>query len=395
MAEPGFAPLRGVRVLDLSRLLPGPYLTRLLSDLGAEVIKVEDPQGDPMRWWPPMQGETGAAFAALNWGKESIALDLKTPLGVALLCEMAATSAIVVESFRPGVLTRLGVGYETLARHNRRLLMCSITGYGPSGPSAQQAGHDLGYLARAGVLERSGPADRPPAVPGVQIADLAGGALAAAVALLAALREVDATGVGRHLEVSMTRGALGLAQVELARRQAAPAEPRGGGMLSGGLPCYRTYATKDARFMALCALEPKFFARFCDRAGCPELAASGFAQGAEGAAATAALTRLFAGRTQAEWVAALAGVDCCCEPVVRPEAAVLDPGLAVETVAVAGLRLPRPELGAALEPPANVHVPRLGEHGHAVLRRLGVDARLMEAAIASGMISGTAAAGNP
>ncbi|MBI3178229.1 MAG: CoA transferase [Deltaproteobacteria bacterium] len=384
MAEP-FVALRGIRVLDLSRLLPGPYLTRLLSDLGADVVKVEPPEGDGARFLPPAHGSASAAFVALNFGKRSLVLDLKTPPGAEVLLAMLPQVDVVVESFRPGVLARLGVGADVMHEANPRLVVCSVTGFGQVGARRHLAGHDLGYLAAGGLLSLFGP--RPaPAVPGVQIADLAGGALSAAVGILAALLERERTGRGRHLDVSMARSSSAFVAVELARRAAGEPEPRGEGLLTGGVPCYAVYRTRDNRFMALAALEPKFFAAFCERAGSAHLAGEGLLLGSAGDPAREELARIFASRTQAEWVALLAGSDCCCEPVRTPEEALADPGLGIETADVAGLPCLRAHLGAPAAPLCRAAAPELGEHSLEVVKELGVAGDLVERAIASGAL---------
>jgi len=261
--------LAGLRVLDLSRLLPGPYLTRILADLGADIVKVEAPEAaiscatcrPSSANTAPVLRRSTTASAPSPW--------TSARRSVAIFRAMALQADIVVESFRPGVLDRLGLGYATLAARNPRLIVCSISGYGQSGALCAAPGHDLGYAARAGVLALFGPADRAPQVPGAQLADIAGGALTSAIGILAAVIERGRTGRGQHLDVSMTRGAAAFLAMELARRCAGTPEPRGEGLLSGGVPCYRVYRTRDGRYMALGALEPKFFADFCARAGAP------------------------------------------------------------------------------------------------------------------------------
>jgi crotonobetainyl-CoA:carnitine CoA-transferase CaiB-like acyl-CoA transferase len=299
---------------------------------------------------------------------------------------MAAEVDVVVESFRPGVMARLGIDYDNLAHANERIVLCSISGYGQEGPFRDVPGHDLDYLARSGVLAMFGPKGGVPVVPGVQIADLAGGALPAAVAVLAALMEREKTGRGRLVDISITRGAQSLLGIELARRAAGDVEPRGEGYLTGGVPCYRVYRTKDGRFMALAALEPKFFAAFCERAGCPHLAPLGLARGEQGATAMRELESIFAGRTQQEWAALLDGVEACCEPVRSPEEALADPGVGARSIDLDGLRLVGPELGAPLPEDARRTVPPLGAHGLEVASELHLDEGLVERAVADGAL---------
>ncbi|HEY0194251.1 MAG TPA: CoA transferase, partial [Kofleriaceae bacterium] len=230
--------LDGVRVLDLSRLLPGPFLTMILADLGADVVKVEDPKlGDYMRNFPPAKGGMSGRYLAVNRGKRSIVLDLKAPAGRNALLRMAARADVVVESFRPGVLDKLGVGYAALAAANPGIIVCSISGFGQTGPYVDRAGHDVGYQALAGVLAMGGEAGGAPWMPGVQLADLAGGALWSATAILAALVGRHRTGRGAHLDISMTEGALALATAELGNLACGHAPTRGVEALNGGLAC--------------------------------------------------------------------------------------------------------------------------------------------------------------
>ncbi len=257
------APLNGVRVLDLSRLIPGPFCTLILSDLGASVDKLEDPHvGDYLRVFPPMKRGLSGRFNALNRDKRSLCLDLKKPEGRDALLRLARHYDVVVESFRPGVLDKLGVGFAALARENPRLVMLSISGYGQDGPLRDRAGHDLNYIALGGVLGVAGPPDRPPPTPAVQLADIAGGALFGAVGILAALYERERTGRGQQVDVSMCEGALAFLIPELGSYDAAGTPPRRGGeLLIGGAACYGVYRTKDGRFLSVGALEPKFWTR--------------------------------------------------------------------------------------------------------------------------------------
>jgi crotonobetainyl-CoA:carnitine CoA-transferase CaiB-like acyl-CoA transferase len=385
-ATPTSGALAGLTVLDLSRLLPGPYLGRVLADLGADVIKVEAPggHGDWVRWLPPLAGDQGASFAALNYGKRSVVLDLKKPEGAAVLRALCRRADVLVESFRPGVLDRLGVGYDALAAENPRLVFCSISGYGQEGPLAATPGHDLGYLARSGVLSLFGPAASAPQVPGVQLADIAGGALSAAVGILAALRERDRTGKGRHLDVSMTRSLGAFLALELPRRAAGEVDARGEGLLTGGVPCYRVYATADGRHMVLAALEPKFWTSFCERAGCRHLVDQALARGEVGGAVVRELTALFASRTQAEWIAVFAGSETCCEPVLTPEEAIASGAIAA--VEAAGALAPATDVGFGPVASSRRTVPRLGEDGLAVARELGVSDQVVAAAREAGAL---------
>ena len=261
--------LEGVRVLDLSRLLPGPFLSMILSDMGADVVKVEDPRiGDYLRAFPPSRGGVGGRFLAINRNKRSIAVDLKSDVGRQALLAMVEKADIVIESFRPGVVDRLGLGYEALSAVNPAVIMCCISGYGQTGPYRERAGHDINYIGLAGVLAMGGDAGGPPVVPGVQIADLAGGALWGATGILGALVARHRTGKGAHLDISMCEGATALLAAELGNLACGGDAPtRGTGLINGGVACYGVYATKDDRYLSVGALEPKFWTAFNEAIG--------------------------------------------------------------------------------------------------------------------------------
>ena len=310
--------LQGIRVLDLSRLLPGPFLTMVLADLGADVVKIEDPVlGDYLRTMPPLHGELSGRYLAVNRGKRSAVLDLKAAAGRAALLRMAARADVVVESFRPGVLDKLGVGYAQLAAANPQIVVCSISGFGQTGPYEGRAGHDLGYLALSGVLAMGGPAGGAPMMPGVQIADLAGGALWGATAILAALVGRHRTGRGAHLDISMTEGALALVAAELGNLACGPPATRGTTTLNGGVACYGIYRTADDRYLAVGALEPKFWLALNQAIGRRGDVADLIA-GADGQAATRAeLAAIFASKPAAAWTEILGAADCCVELVTE------------------------------------------------------------------------------
>jgi alpha-methylacyl-CoA racemase len=309
-------PLRALRVLDLSRLLPGPFCSLILAELGAEVVKVEDTgMGDYLRFFPPQRDGLGGAFYALNRGKRSLALNLKRTEGRDLLLRLAPRFEVVIESFRPGVLHRLGIGYEALRAVNPGIVLCSISGYGQDGPLAQRAGHDINYLALAGVLAAGGPVGHRPLLPGVQIADVAGGALWAAIRILAALQG----GGPAHLDVSMTEGSMAFLLPWLGDL-AFGGQPlrRGRGTLNGGAACYNVYPAGDGGHLAVGALEPKFFAKLLESLG---LSADGLnnpmAPAEEQAQQRAELERVFAGAGRDEWAERLAPADACVEPVLE------------------------------------------------------------------------------
>ncbi len=370
-------PLSGLKILDVSRLLPGPLMTRLLVDLGADVVKVESPSApDPVRFVPPLDGEMSCAFRALNRGKRSVALDLKSESGRELFLALADRADAVVESFRPGVLDRLGVGYDVLRARKENAILCSISGFGQRGADAARAGHDLGYLARSGVLAMGGDGAAPHH-PGVQIADVTGGSLSAGLGLLAALFERERKGVGRHLDVSMTRSAMVTLVMCLGQALEETVRTHGRHELAGSLPCYSLYATRDGRTMALAALEPKFFQAFCSRVGRPELATEGWSPGEEGARTREVLAALFAERTQAEWIELLADTDCCCEPVLTPEEALDEPAVGAASVFERQTRVLATDLGFGPRVAAG-ESPRLGEHTATVLEDWGVEGMASE-----------------
>ncbi|MFZ5440047.1 MAG: CaiB/BaiF CoA transferase family protein [Myxococcota bacterium] len=369
-------PLAGVKVLDLSRLLPGPYATLVLADLGATVDKVEEPgTGDYTRHMPPLKGETSALFLGLNRNKRSLTLDLKSADGVATLKQLVRHYDVLVESFRPGVMDRLGLSYEALAKENPRLIVCSISGYGQTGPDRLKAGHDLDYIARSGVLAYGG-TPTTPALPGVQVADIGGGSLFALVGILAALHERHATGRGRHVDVSMTDGSLAFLHMHLASRLVMGAESgplaRGREALNGGYACYGLYRTKDERWLAVGALEPKFFQGLCLALERPELLDGAWDTGEAGQKTRAELEKIFATRTRDEWVTFLAPLDLCIEPVREGDEVLDDPqlqarGLFVKADDVTWIRSPVRFGDVPIRPP-----PALGEHTEEILRECGI-----------------------
>jgi crotonobetainyl-CoA:carnitine CoA-transferase CaiB-like acyl-CoA transferase len=319
-------PLEGVRVLDLSRLLPGPYATLVLADLGADVVKVEQPQGgDYLRWLPPLAGAQSGAFHALNRNKRSLALDLKAEGGAAVLLRLARRYDVVVEAFRPGVLDRLGAGHAALREANPRIVVCALTGYGQTGPYRDLAGHDINYCALSGALALNGPPDAPLPL-GVQAADVAGGAWVAVAGILAALHRRSTTGEGGVVDVSMTEGVLSMLTMQLGMASARGEQLRRGREgLGGAGASYRVYRTRDGRFVALGALEPHFFARFCEAAGRPDLAGRQLDAGGRGPVEE--LEALFATRTREEWARLGRERDVCLMPVLEGDEPREDPHL--------------------------------------------------------------------
>lgn len=364
----------------------------MLADLGARVDKLEDPeQGDYLRHMPPQlsapDGDAQSAiFLALNRGKRSLSLDLKKEGGKAALLDLVARYDVVLEQFRPGVLGKLGVGHAAMLARNARLVVCALTGYGQTGPLARRAGHDIDYLARAGVLGFQGPAGGAPQPPGFQLADVSGG-LWSVIGVLAALAERERTGRGKVVDVAMTESALPFAIAQLASSLGGMALARGEAPLTGGIAAYGVYATKDGQAMALGALEPKFWTEFARGVGLePDMA--GIVPGPHQAELRAKVADIFAQRTRAEWEAFAAERDCCLEPVLAPGELAADPQLSARGVVfeaetpwgkVPQLRLPGME--PAIAPP-----PRRGEHTDEILREAGFDDARLDALRAEGAI---------
>jgi len=401
---PAAGPLAGLRVLDLSRLLPGGFCSLLLADLGADVLKLEDTgMGDYVRWAPPYvegaaKSADSALFLSLNRGKRSIRLDLKSEGGRDVLLRLARDHDVLLESFRPGVLDRLGVGYERLRQENPGLVYCAITGYGQDGPKRDAAGHDMNYLALAGLLGLTGEAGGPPIQAAGQIADVGGGALMAAVGILAALRERERSGEGQLVDVSMFDGALSWLGMLAAQTFAEGRAPRRGQLsLAGHYLCYRPYRCADG-WVALGALEPKFWQAWCRGAGREDLIERQFEP--PGSGAHREVEAVFASRTRAEWEAFAAQHDCCLEPVLDLDEALeselvraremvveLDQPGASAPVKLLGLPI---KLGRTPGDAARAPGPVLGEHTDAVLAAAGYApeeiARLKE----SGAVAGPA-----
>ena len=264
--KPQTGPLQGIRILDLTRLLPGPLGTMLMADMGAEVIKIEDPNApDYVRVFPPFVGGESVNYLAYNRSKKSMFLDYKLEEGRKIFFKLVKTADVVVEQFRPNYLDKIGLGYEEAKKVNPKIIYVSVTGYGQTGPYAHLAGHDLNYIAYAGVLGITGEKNSPPTVPGVQMADIAGGSYMSVIATLSALHARTQTGVGQHVDVSMTDAAMPLLSVSYAIYSATnQTQHRGTLPLSGGMPNYGVYECQDKKYIALGTLEPKFWSKFCD-----------------------------------------------------------------------------------------------------------------------------------
>jgi alpha-methylacyl-CoA racemase len=399
-------PLEGVRVLDLSRLLPGGFCSLLLADFGADVVKVEDTgMGDYIRWSPPYyegaeQSARSAMFLSLNRGKRSIRIDLKTEQGKQVLLRLAQDADVLLESFRPGVLDRLGVGYQTLRERNPRLVYCAITGYGQDGPNRDRSGHDMNYLGLNGLLGLTGDADGPPVQSAGQIADIGGGAMTAALGILIALRERDRSGEGQLVDASMFDGSLSwLAMVAADALATGNAPGRGGLQLAGALTCYRPYRCADG-YVTLGALEPKFWSAFCHGVGREDLVEHAFDP--PGSDSHRAVTEIFAQRTREQWRAFASEHDCCLEPVLDLDEA-LDSELVAAREMVVELDQPGAErpvrlLGLPVKlsrtpgDPARAPGPALGEHTDDLLAAAGFTSEQIAELHESGAVAGPAGA---
>lgn len=372
-------------VLDLTQYLPGPYATQLLADFGARVIKVEAPRGDPTRHLPP-HDEAGISvgFAALNANKDCLAIDLKHPDGVALLLRLVERADVLIEGFRPGVLERLGAGAAVCRATNPRLIYCSLSGYGADGPYADRAGHDLTYQAYAGALGLGTDLAGLPVAPGVQSADMLG-SLAALVGVLIALQARQRTGEGRVVDASMLDALVSVQGMHLLNHAAGARAAARAMPLNGGFPCYDVYATADGKAIALGALEPKFWERFCDVVARPDWLGQQFDP-----ALRPEVAALFRTRARDEWRVILENADCCVAPVLEVDEVLSDPHIDARGLAAPGQR-PAPPV--RFDPPGRRAGPdRVGRapgaDGQAVLQDLlGLDAAAVEALAQAGVIA--------
>jgi alpha-methylacyl-CoA racemase len=399
-------PLSDVRVLDLTRLLPGGFCSLLLADLGAEVLKVEDTgMGDYIRWAPPYYGDEeqqelgtrSSLYLALNRGKRSVRLDLKSEAGREALLRLVERYDVVLDGFRPGVLEKLGVGFERMREANPAIVFCAITGYGQDGPYTQRAGHDMNYLGLVGLLGLTGAKDGPPMQSGGQIADLGGGALMAAFGVMAALHERRRSGEGQMVDISMADGALSWLALVAGRYFCDGEAPRRGEQqLAGGLLCYLPYEAKDG-WVTCGALEPKFWAAFCSGVDRPDLVEVQFE--APGSDAWREVAGVFRSRTREEWKAFNDEHDCCIEPV-------LDVGEALDSELVRAREMvtaiEQPGLGSVRQLGVPVKMsrtpgdptrpaPAFGEHTEEALREAGYSAEEIAAMVESGAAAGPSA----
>jgi crotonobetainyl-CoA:carnitine CoA-transferase CaiB-like acyl-CoA transferase len=389
--------LEGIRILDLTRLLPGPYASMMLGDLGAEVIKIEEVNlGDPTRHSPPKVGSQGAAFRQVNRNKKSLAIDLKKPDGRNLFLKLCETADVIFEQFRPGVVDRLGIGYNAVTEINPRIIYCSLTGFGQDGPHRDRSGHDLNYLALSGVLGLTTDDRGKPAMSGTQVADLAGGIIAG-FSILAALLSREKTGRGQYVDVSMFDVMVSMLPIAGAQYFAGKNFQVGDKfVLSGAYPFYNVYETSDGAWMTLGALEPKFWANFCKTVGRDDLIAKQFSEGEAKQSLFEEVRAIFKSKTRGEWIEVMRDADCCCEPVLAlGEAFAHEQTMARDLIMEsssesAGLIK---QLGFAYKlsdtpPRVNTLSPDLGEHTQELLAQIGINQEERERLIQEGVVRG-------
>ena len=364
-------PLKGIRVLDFSTLLPGPLATLILAEAGAEVIKVERPgRGDEMRSYSPRFGEDSVNFALLNRGKRSVTIDLKACRAIDTLKPLLESTDVVVEQFRPGVMERLGLGYDALRALNPRIVYCAITGYGQHGPRAHVAAHDLNYVAESGMLTLTKGTDGAPVLPAALVADIAGGTYPAVINILLALRERDRTGSGCKLDIAMADNLFTLMYWGIGNGLAAGRWPTpGGDLVTGGSPRFNIYRTLDGRFLAAAPLEQKFWETFCELLEVPHALRD---DERDPTATQAAVAERVQARTAERLQALFHGHDVCCTIATTLEQAMQDPHFAARGVFARRLSaggqtiaaLPVPVAGAFRGDSLDAGYPELGEANH-------------------------------
>ena len=381
--------LSGLKVLDLTMNLPGPYMTWILALLGADVVKVENPSGGDYSRALMGDGNSSPFFEAVNRNKRSVALNLKHPQGKRIFLNLLKSYDVLIDGFRPGTMEKLALGYDDTSKVNPRLIHVSISGYGQTGPNRLKAGHDINYLALSGILSMTGSRNGDLALPGVQVADLAGGSLMALTGLLAAIIQREKTGKGQFVDVSMYDGLLSLATMVFAGVEAGLEPPEPSGMtLNGRYPCYGLYKTSDGRYMSLGALEFKFWKNFCEAVGRQDLIGAQFGD----QEVIAQLDVLFRSKTQEQWTKFMAGADACCEPVLNLYEAVDSP-LALARSMVNSDPEGKRSLGFPLKLSANLQppdkpAPNLGEHTREVLKGVGMTDDELRSLAHDGVISG-------
>ncbi len=388
-------PLGGIKVLDLTRLLPGPFCSLLLADFGAEVIKIEQPgQGDYIRWYPPLVKDTSGIFLLLNRNKKSLTLNLRTEKGREIFYRLAQEADVILEGFRPGVAKKLGIDYETVQEINPRVVYCSVSGYGQDGPYADRPGHDINYIGYAGVLGITGRARGTPVVPGVQIADIGGGALMAAIGVLLALMARRHTGKGQFVDIAMLDGVISWLPTIAGGFFVDGAVPGlGETRLAGRYACYEVYQTKDGGFISLGALEPHFWEKLCRYLNKEEYIKWQFVDEKQ-EELRAFLREQFLLRDRDEWVAIFQRIDTCGGPVYNLAEVFGDPHVLHRQMV---FEMEHPRLGkikqlgfpiklSATPARARQVPPDLGEHTEEILTKLGYSKEELAALRREGII---------
>ena len=385
--------LDNLKVLDFSTLLPGPFATMMLADMGAEVLRIESPtRPDMTRQLPPFIGDVSAKHATLNRNKRAITLDLKNLHAIELVKEMVQDYDIVVEQFRPGVMDRLGLGYEQLKQINPRIIYCSITGYGQTGPYRHRAGHDNNYLSISGVNGYSGREGEVPALMGTQIADIACGSLHGVIGILAAVNHRHCTGEGQYVDISMTDAAFSLNIMYGTDYLAAGTEPAPGKELINGGSFYDYYETADGRYISVGSLEPHFFERLCTTLGGEELLSQGAKQDpARQKAFKRSLQNIFRKKTLKEWRGIFSDKDACVEPVLKFSEACRNEQIQAREMLteVPGgngedlWQIAHPIKMSGCKPRYRFAGVKLGEHNQELLDELGISPELRESLLKS------------
>ncbi|RLL46812.1 CoA transferase [Oceanobacillus piezotolerans] len=370
-------PLTSTRVLDLTRLLPGPYCTMILADFGAEVIKIEHPNGgDYLRDYQPKVDENSAFFHSLNRGKKSITLDLKDDQDKEAFLKLVEQADVLVESFRPGVMEKLGLDYEILRALNPRLVYCAITGFGQTGPYAEQPGHDINFISLAGLLNLMGERNSQPIIPTTQIADIGGGALPATIGILLALIARNHSGKGQLVDISMMDGVISWLQATLPNYLSTNQTPsRGEQLLDGGRACYAVYETKDKRYLSVGALEPKFWNAFCKTIGREDLTHQLEAPLNEQYRMKYEIQTIILEKTLAGWVDIFSEVEACVTPVLTYEEMIEHPQVIARQMIRTSNDLQLSHIGIPIklsDTPGNIRgqAPRLGEHTQELLSKM-------------------------
>lgn len=387
--------LSGVRVLDLSLQLPGPFCTMMMADYGADVVKIDEPSPRARNPFAAEDPGTGPLDRYLNRGKKSVTLNLKSAEGQEIFRKMAATADVVVEGFRPGVVKRLGVDYETLSAANPGLVYCSISGYGQTGPMRDVAGHDVNYLSYAGVLGLSGRPEDPPTLLPVQVGDVYGGSMMALSGILMVLLSRQRTGKGAWIDISMTDGSVASLAIPASNLLGGgiPQE-RGALPLAGMLPCYDAYRCADGGYVSLGGLEPWFWKKLVTRLGREDFDELQYAAGESAEGVRRDLQAIFLGKTRDEWIRLFEGEDVCISPVLSLDEAMSHPNTVARRMVVdvgSPLGGTEPQLGlpikiAGEEERAPGRAPRLGEHDDPVLEELGYSGEEIAGLRARGVI---------